>query len=488
MVMYRSRLGNDLNEITLDYVSSISDDVEIALYDILGSQAHVIMLHEKKIITKAEVKKILLALESLKKEKFDKKFHAEDIHELIESLVIKKAGTASGGKMHTARSRNDQISLDIRMKIRDDINILCTCLLDTIETLVSLANQYQKTVMPLYTHLQQAQAGVFSHYLLAYADSFFRDIDRLYTTYGRVNESPLGAGPVGGTSIPIDRQSTAKMLGFKGIVENSIDATSTRDFVAEYVSVVAILMTNLSKIAEDFVIWSTSEFSFIELADEFTSPSSVMPQKKNPDILELTRGKTSEVIGNLMTILTTVKGLATGYGRDLQQIKSSIWSTSKISITTLLVLKPMLLTLRVNEKEMKKAAEGGYLIALDIAEKLVQNGIPFRTSHKVSAQLVQKAFQENKQLSKLSTSEIKQSIKKTSVDPKLVSKIIQSTSILSSLKDRSSEGSSGYKEQKRMIANRIKKINAYRTGITKRDNQVTNAFANLSRKAKVLMK
>ena len=427
-------------------------------------------------------------MESLKKEKFDKKFHAEDIHELIESLVIKKAGTASGGKMHTARSRNDQISLDIRMKIRDDINILCTCLLDTIETLVSLANQYQKTVMPLYTHLQQAQAGVFSHYLLAYADSFFRDIDRLYATYGRVNESPLGAGPVGGTSIPIDRQSTAKMLGFKGIVENSIDATSTRDFVAEYVSVVAILMTNLSKIAEDFVIWSTSEFSFIELADEFTSPSSVMPQKKNPDILELTRGKTSEVIGNLMTILATVKGLATGYGRDLQQIKSSIWSTSKISITTLLVLKPMLLTLRVNEKEMKKAAEGGYLIALDIAEKLVQNGIPFRTSHKVLAQLVQKAFQENKQLSKLSISEIKQSIKETRVDPKLVSKIIQSTSILSSLKDRSSEGSSGYEEQKRMIANRIKKINAYRTGITKRDNQVTNAFANLSRKAKVLMK
>ncbi len=488
MVMYRSRLSNDLNEITLDYVSSISDDVEIALYDILGSQAHVIMLHEKKIITKAEVKKILLALESLKKEKFDKKFHAEDIHELIESLVIKKAGTASGGKMHTARSRNDQISLDIRMKIRDDINILCTCLLDTIETLVSLANQYQKTVMPLYTHLQQAQAGVFSHYLLAYADSFFRDLDRLYTTYGRVNESPLGAGPVGGTSIPIDRQSTAKMLGFKGIVENSIDATSTRDFVAEYVSVVAILMTNLSKIAEDFVIWSTSEFSFIELADEFTSPSSVMPQKKNPDILELTRGKTSEVIGNLMTILATVKGLAPGYGRDLQQIKSSIWSTSKISITTLLVLKPMLLTLRVNEKEMKKAAEGGYLIALDIAEKLVQNGIPFRTSHKVLAQLVQKAFQENKQLSKLSTSEIKQSIKETRVDPKLVFKIIQSTSISSSLKDRSSEGSSGYEEQKRMIANRIKKINAYRVGITKRDNQVTNAFANLSKKAKVLMK
>jgi len=175
--------------------------------------------------------------------------------------------------------------------------------------------------MPLYTHLQQAQAGTFSHYLLSYSDALFRDLDRLSTTYRRVNQSPLGAGPIGGTSITIDRNFTADLLGFDGIVENSIDATSTRDFVAEYVADVAILMTNLSKFAEDFIIWSSTEFSFIELADQFTSPSSVMPQKKNPDILELTRGKTSEVLGFLVAILSTIKGLATGYGRDLQQIK-----------------------------------------------------------------------------------------------------------------------------------------------------------------------
>ena len=486
--MYRSRLGNDLNKITLDYVSSISVDVEIALYDVLGSQAHTIMLYENKIITKAEVKKILSALESIKKEKFEKKSDAEDIHELIESLVIKRAGSVSGGKMHSARSRNDQVSLDIRMKIRDDINILCSCILDAIEALVSLAQQHQKTVMPLYTHLQQAQVGVFSHYLLSYTDSLFRDIERLYVVYGRVNQSPLGAGPVGGTSLPINRQSTARMLGFHGIVENSIDATSTRDFVAEYVSVVAILMTNLSRIAEDFVIWSTSEFSFIELADEFTSPSSVMPQKKNPDILELTRGKTSEVIGHLMAILATIKGLATGYGRDLQQIKSAVWSTSKISITTLLVLKSMFLTLNVNEKQMKKAAEGGYVIALDIAEKLVQDGIPFRTTHKVVGQLVQAAFQTKKSLSKLTTAEIKQSIKDTTVDSKAVAKIIQSVSVFSSLKERTSEGSSGFNEQKRMIADRIKKINAYRIGITKRGGDITNSLSNLSKKVKLLIK
>jgi len=381
--MYRSRLGTDLSDITLDYVSSINDDSEIAMYDILGSQAHSLMLFQNNIITKTDAKKILSALEHLKKEKLDSSSGAEDIHELIESLVIKKAGMASGGKMHTARSRNDQVVLDIRMKVRDDINIICNCLLDTIEALVSVAKNHQKTIMPLYTHLQQAQAGLFSHYLLAHADALSRDFERLYGTFQRVNQSPLGAGPVGGTSIPIDRQSTAKMLGFDKVVENSIDATSTRDFVAEYVAMISILMTNLSKIAEDFVIWSTSEFSFIELADEFTSPSSVMPQKKNPDILELTRGKTAEVIGNLTAILTTIKGLASGYGRDLQQIKSSIWSTSKISISALLILKSILLTLKVNEKQMKKVTESSNLIALDIAEKLVQEGIPFRVTHKI---------------------------------------------------------------------------------------------------------
>lgn len=486
--MYRSRLGTDLSDITLDYVSSINDDFQIALYDIIGSQAHALMLYENQIITKTDVKKILSALESLKNEKFDASSGAEDIHELIETLVIKKAGMASGGKMHTARSRNDQVALDIRMKIRDDINIICNCLLDTIEALVSLAKNHQKTIMPLYTHLQQAQAGLFSHYLLAQADVLFRDFERLYAAFSHVNQSPLGAGPVGGTSIAIDRHSTANMLGFDGIIENSLDATSTRDFVAEYVAMIAILMTNLSRVSEDFVIWSTSEFSFIELADEFTSPSSVMPQKKNPDILELTRGKTAEVIGNLTAILTTVKGLASGYGRDLQQIKSSIWSTSKISISALLILKSILLTLHVNEKEMKKTAESSYLIALDIAEKLVQNGIPFRTTHKIAGGLVQIAHQSNKAMNKLSIKEISKIAQETKINPTLIMEIIQSTTIMSSLKERKSLGSSGYDEQKRMIEDRMNKINSYRIDITKRENNISKALNNLADKINELIK
>jgi len=487
-MMYRSRLGNDLSDITLEYVSSIKDDYEIALFDIIGSQAHVVMLQENKIIAKNDAKKILKALESLKKEKFDSSSTAEDIHELIESLVIKKAGMESGGKMHTARSRNDQVALDIRMKIRNDINILCNCLLDTIEALISIAKNHQKTIMPLYTHLQQAQAGLFSHYLLAHSDALLRDFERLFDAYIRVNQSPLGAGPVGGTSIPIDRHSTAEMLGFNGIVENSIDATSTRDFVAEYIAMIAILMTNLSKIAEDFVLWSTSEFSFIELSDEFTSPSSVMPQKKNPDILELTRGKTAEIIGNLTAILTTIKGLSTGYGRDLQQIKSSIWSSSKTSISALLILKSMILTLHVNEKQMKKSTDSSYLVALDIAEKLVLKEIPFRTTHKIVGSLVQQAHNSKKPLTKLSSNEIKKSVEGTNVTTSIVSEIIKSTTITSSLKDRVSFGSSGYSEQKRMIENRIQKINEYRTKTTKRENELSESLSKLDKKISLLTK
>ena len=479
--MYRSRLGTDLSNITLDYVSSINDDSEIALYDIVGSQAHTIMLFQNKIITKNDAKKILSSLENMKNEKFDSSSGSEDIHELIESLVIKKAGMASGGKMHTARSRNDQVVLDIRMKIRDDINIICNCLLDTIESLVSVSKNHQKTIMPFYTHLQQAQAGLFSHYLLAQADVLSRDFQRLFDTFQRINQSPLGAGPVGGTSITIDRQSTAKMLGFDGVVENSLDATSTRDFVAEYVAMISILMTNLSRISEDFIIWSTSEFSFIELSDEFTSPSSVMPQKKNPDILELTRGKTAEIIGNLTAILTTIKGLASGYGRDLQQIKSSIWSTSKISISALLIIKSIVLTMKVNEKQMKKVTESSSLIALDIAEKLVQEGIPFRVTHKIAGVLVQLSHNSKKPISKLTTSEIKKSVEGTKVDTKIVSKIISTTSVVSSLKNRQSFGSSGYDEQKRMISDRIQKINTWRSVMSERDNKIKSSIDELQK-------
>jgi argininosuccinate lyase len=484
--MYRSRLEKNLDEHTLDYVSSISDDSEIALYDIVGSQAHSIMLYENKILSRAEVKKILSALEKIKKENLSAKSSAEDIHELIETLVIKKTGLEAGGKMHTARSRNDQVALDLRMKIRDDINVVCTCILDMVETLVVLAEKHTSTAMPLYTHLQQAQIGTFSHFLISYSDALLRDFERLYDTFGRVNHSPLGAGPVGGTSLPINRSSTAKMLGFSGIVENSIDATSNRDVVAEYVGHIAILMTNLSRIAEDLVIWSTSEFSFVELSDQFSSPSSVMPQKKNPDILELTRGKTARVIGNLVAILSNLKGLASGYGRDLQEIKPSVFFSSRTAISALIVLNSMFATLKVNKQKMNQIADSGYLTALDIAEALVKEGLPFRSAHKIVGNLVHTAHESKISLSELTISEIAKSVSSKEFDAKKLGKIISSINAESSLKNRSSLGSAGISEQKRLIAKRKSTIKQYRNNVTKRSAQISLAIERLSSNIRTL--
>ncbi|HJT09991.1 MAG TPA: argininosuccinate lyase [Candidatus Nitrosotalea sp.] len=486
--MYRSRLDGKLDDITLEFLSSISDDSVIAQYDIIGSQAHTLMLFENKIISKQEAAKILNALEKIKKENILEKSDAEDIHELIESLVIKKAGKDAGGKMHTARSRNDQVALDIRMKIRDDINTVCFCLNQTIETLIDLAAKNEHAIMPLYTHMQQAQVGLFSHFLLAYADALFRDLDRFYVAYGRVNESPLGAGPVGGTSIPIDRQFTAKMLGFKGIIENSIDATTSRDFVAEYIANASILMTNLSRMAEDFIIWSTSEFSFIELADKFTSTSSVMPQKKNPDVLELIRGKTSQVIGYQMAVLSNLKGLPSGYNRDLQQIKVSIWPTSKIIVSSLLVVNSLLKTMKVNEKKLRQAIDGGYSISLDIAEALVRKGIPFRDAHKIVGNLVQIASNSKKSLLALSADEVKSVIHNKEINAKELHKIIQSVTPESSLETRKSQGSAGKHEQQRMIDNRKRKVQAYMGGTNKRTNEVRSALEVLNNHVMLLVK
>ena len=488
MLMYRSRLGKDLDDITLSYVSSIKDDSDIAFYDIIGSEAHVIMLYENKLLSKIETKKILTALEELKGGNISQPdFEPEDIHELIESLVIKKTGIENGGKMHTARSRNDQVALDIRLKIRDDINILMQCLIETISTLLKTAQENTKTIMPLYTHLQQAQVGVFSHYLLSYADSLLRDLDRFMSLYGRVNQSPLGAGPVGGTSLPIDRDSTAKLLGFSSLVENSIDATSTRDFVAEYVANSAIMMTNLSRLSEDFIIWSSAEFSFIELSDDFTSPSSVMPQKKNPDILELTRGKTSQVIGYLTSILTTTKGLPSGYGRDLQQIKSSIWSTSKTSITALIIIKSMLSDLTVNQEKMQKATEEGFLVALDLAENLVLEKIPFRAAHNIVGNLVQLAHNSKKLLSDLELSEI-ESLRIKDIKSTKLFELIQKTTVSSSLKQRKSKGSAGTSEQTRMIGQRTRKLVTLKKSVKTQNDNVKKSLTFLEKRVKTLTK
>jgi len=495
----------------LGYLSSAEEDAEIIRYDILGSQAHVLMLLKVGIISRTSARRILAALSEILRRRrslfarsgstYDGKNAgtAEDIHELVESLVVERAGAAHGGRMHAARSRNDQVALDVRMKIRDDINAMCGHVLDAAESMILLASNHRRTVMPLYTHMQQAQAGLFSHWLLAHADALLRDYERLSGAYGRVNKSPLGAGPVGGTSLPIDRAYTAELLGFDGILENSLDATGTRDFAAEYAATVSIMMSNLSRLAEDLVVWSTSEFSFVELEDGISSPSSAMPQKKNPDVLEITRARAAEAAGYTGAILGIVGGLASGYGRDLQRTKPLLWMVSDAGVSALLAVQSVLGGMRVNKTRMRRVAEASDLVALDVAERLVlEHDVPFRTAHGTAALLVQHAHAIRKSVRKMTAGDVRGALRKGgSVDatpsqstatsvPKILHDITSSLGPVSSLRNRVSRGSSGYAEQRRMMSARKRTIARLRSALEERKKGVDEAFASLKKQAKIV--
>jgi argininosuccinate lyase len=481
--MYRSRLKGKLDRDALKYMSSISDDLPLLFYDIIGSEAHVIMLHEQGLIQRMELKKILDALEKAKKTDF-RKFASEyeDIHEALEALVVKKAGIDSGGKMHTARSRNDQVALDIRMKIRDDINDISTQLIELINTLLVKASQNKDSIMPMYTHLQHAQIGTFSHYLIAYADALLRDLERLDECYCRVNKSPLGAVAIGGTSLGIDRKKVASLLGFNDIVENSIDATTSRDVVIESCFNMAMIMLNLSRIAEDLVLWSSSEFNYIELADELTSSSSVMPQKKNPCPLELMRAKVALIVGLLFSIMTTVKALPSGYSRDLQDTKQILFKATTVTKDSLNIMSSIIKTLQVKKKNMLKSAEKSYAIALDVAEQLVKNGVAFREAHKMVGALVKIASDNGKSLQSLTENEINNIVGKELTSK--VAKILKNVDVKRSVQARVSIGSPNPKEQERMINCRKRKVNMYQLTVNKRTKHVNNAFEYLQKKVK----
>jgi argininosuccinate lyase len=484
--MYRSRPNNKLEDDALRFLSSIDDDKSILYYDIVGSQAHSIMLHEMGHITSSELKKILSALEEARKNpaKVDTEEY-EDIHEALEAFVIKHSGIDSGGKMHTARSRNDQVVLDIRMKIRDDINEICSTLASLMQGLLERAKESKQVPMPMYTHLQQAQIGTFSHFLLSYAYALMRDMERLYLVYHRINQSPLGACAIGGSSIAIDRKRTAMLLGFDSIIKNSIDATSSRDAFLEYVSTLAILTSTLGRIAEDFIIWSTTEFGYIELAEPYTSTSSAMPQKKNPDPLELARSKAAIVTSNLMSMLGIVKALPSGYSRDLQDIKAPLLGASAITLDTIKITDRVVRSLQINKERMQQAARTSYAIALDIAEQLVmQNKIPFRTAHKIVGALVGKAASKgNIPLAKLEFADIASVLKAHTVDIKAnqLMKIINEMTPEKSLEARKSSGSPNLLEQEEMIKSLSQGIANYCVGIQKRSNMVTGSFDNLER-------
>lgn len=461
-------------------------DNEIISYDILGTQAHVVMLYEKGLLKVKALKKILNELEILLQNPGKiNRLGYEDIHEALETHLVKKLGIEIGGRIQTGRSRNDQVILDVRMKARDELNNICLKIISLIDGILRKAEQNLGSVMPLYTHLQQAQIGNLSHYLLSYSEQLFRDLDRLYLAYTRINKSPLGSGPVGGSSIPIDRERTALLLGFDGLVTNSIDATSSRDTIVELMSALSILMITLSRIAEDLIIWSTQEFDYVELADKCASSSSAMPQKKNPDPLELLRSRTTIVVGNLITSFAILKALPSGYSRDLQDLKLVFLNSLSMVSSCLTITDIVISSLIIHKDRMKDAAINSYANSIDIAEQLVmRKGLVFRTAHKIVGSLVEIAVSKNNApLSSLSVNEIETVIKRTSV-PLRAEELLEILTQVTPEKLivlRSSTGSSNPDEQKKVIESSKIRVQEYSDDIRKRKIHLSKALHNLRR-------
>jgi argininosuccinate lyase len=391
--LYRSRLDTPLSNKTLKFLSSLKEDLWIVEEDIIGTEVHDIMLYEQKILNKSEIRKILITLESLKEKILNEEIvvegNFEDIHPYIEKSVIDKIGIEIGGKIHTGRSRNDQISVDLRLKIRNELNYISKEIFALFKILLNLSRENINSFIPLYTHLQRGQLGVFSHYINNYLAQILRTLERIEEIYNRVNKNPLGACAIGGTSININRLRTSELLGFDGIVYNSIDAISSRDYIYETLMGLSLLAIQFSRIAEDLIIWSTKEFDFIELDDRYCSVSSVMPQKKNPDTLELVRSRSSRVVSNLFSSAMIVKAIPTGYFRDFQDLKMPLKNSFDFVISAVEMLKAIFSTIIIKKETMKRAIGESFIQALDLAEFLVQEyNIPFRQSHEIVARLV----------------------------------------------------------------------------------------------------
>jgi argininosuccinate lyase len=482
--VYRSRTGDSLDKEGLRFLSSVQADSHLLYYDILGSEAHIIMLHERGILSASNLRRLLVELERIRKNpKVMSTERYEDIHECIEAHLISELGYDVGGILQTARSRNDQVNLDIRMMVRDSINEISLAILRLVSALLSKSKDNFHSIMPMYTHLQHAQLGTFSHFLLSYVDGLFRDLDRLDGVYDRINSSPLGACAIGGTSVNIDRNMTASLLGFKGIISNSIDATTSRDDLIEFVSSLTILMLNLSRIAEDFILWSTSEFGYIEIPDNYSSTSSLMPQKKNPDILELIRAKTAVVSSCLFAIISIIKGLPSGYSRDLQELKPELIRSSRSVQDSLGILAGLVINLKISNVRMREAAHNSYAISADIAERLVlEKGISFRSAHFIVGSLVRKAvLKGNMPLSKLTHSEIRSVLQKTNpqIDPHDIFMIIQKISPEKLIELRRSSGSPSLLEQKNYFDVAVERKKRYEEQTLEREKHLASALTNL---------
>jgi len=393
-----------------EFTSSLHFDRRLYPYDIEGSIAHCRMLAAQGIVSSEEAEAIIAGLQDILKDMeagtFPFSSDLEDIHMAIESSLIGRIGQV-GGKLHTARSRNDQISLDMRLYLRDEVNTVLDLVAGLQAVLVRVAGREIDTILPGYTHLQKAQPVLLAHYLLAYWEMLDRDAGRLRECRERINVMPLGSAALAGTGFPIDRKLVAELLDFPKVSKNSMDAVSDRDFVAEFIFDASLLMMHMSRFCEDLILWSGEEFGFVALSDAFTTGSSIMPQKKNPDVAELIRGKTGRVYGDLTAILTVMKGLPMTYDRDLQEDKEPLFDAVDTVTASLAVLADMTETLTFNRAAMLKAAAGGFSTATDVADYLVMKGIPFREAHGIVGRLVGYCIEKQKDMSALTIEEIR---------------------------------------------------------------------------------
>ncbi len=408
MKLWTGRFSKEIDQKTNDFNSSISFDSRMAQEDIEGSIAHATMLGQCGILDPAEAEKICQELgrirEDLQSGALEIDPQAEDIHTFMEGELTQRIGV-SGKRLHTARSRNDQVALDIRLYLRKECDALCGQLRELLGVLCRKAIAHKGDVMPGYTHLQRAQPITFGHHLLAYAEMFLRDVGRIQDAKARMDELPLGAGALAGTTYPLDRELTARLLGFARVTQNSLDSVADRDFCVELASAISLCMVHLSRFSEEIILWCSWEFQFVELDDAFSTGSSIMPQKKNPDIAELVRGKSGRVFGDLMTLLTMLKGLPLAYNKDMQEDKEAIFDavdTLKMCLTAFI---PMVDTLRAKPEAMRRAAAKGFINATDCADYLVGKGLAFRDAYKIIGSLVAKCIAEEKTLETLSLDE-----------------------------------------------------------------------------------
>ncbi len=409
--LWAGRFREKTAGIVESFTESITFDLRLWKCDIAGSIAHAKMLSRQGIISKADSDKIVRGLEEVAAEiesgKFRFRQDLEDIHMNIETALTAKIGDV-GKRLHTARSRNDQVALDLRLYLRTEIGEILSLLRDLQREFIGLAEKHLDVLMPGYTHMQRAQPVLLSHHLLAYVEMFERDAARLKDALKRVNVLPLGAGALAGSSLPIDREYVARLLGFVGVAENSIDAVSDRDFAIEFAADAAILMMHLSRMSEELVLWSTEEFSFIELPDAFTTGSSIMPQKKNPDVAELIRGKSGRAFGSLVSLLTIMKGLPLSYNRDMQEDKIPVFDAIDTVKASLSVLAAMVPRIVFRKRRMSDTASEAYATATDIAEYLVRKGMPFREAHEVTGRIVLYCIERKKGLGELKLGEFRE--------------------------------------------------------------------------------